>query len=503
MKNTNRKKLLGLSVAAALLLGTTTYAGKIITNAAYDNNVTSSASAIVAPNTQFGFGGWNMDNVEVRIVNALTISVLFPATEIASTVFNQLSGLYTDMSTLFTSTIAPSFESTVLSRDGTNETRALLHGKNWPVGEPSGIKVINNDLAVHEGDPTNCIINSSYLEGYYLNNVGNEQPTVCSSGFQTHKRFKVNMMPSTVTGVDLNATGGYGKPIDLVFNLDPADTSTAITRYQVLQKINNYTGTVLDGYKLEVLDGNGNKNANLTVSLDKWEEGAGYDDMANFSHGLWGEIELPHFPSSGFFDNKKAYYPVTNTDSQTIEWHGDIQGGNYMAVLRSNWITWANSTRGLYWNDDNDTATDAKLIAFWGRPPAQDTLPEGWYKGQKDNWVAVTADELGASGWDVNGSTSLYYTDTIEDVLNLGITYTVNIGQNSLIGDKFIIRITPHVNGIVASSPLPPVAVSVASDSGSGGGFDSLDKTSLIAMILGFLGIGAFIARRRFTQQKN
>ena len=34
-----------------------------------------------------------------------------------------------------------------------------------------------------------------------------------------------------------------------------------------------------------------------------------------------------------------------------------------------------------------------------------------------------------------------------------------------------------------------------------GGGFDAFDKTSLIAMILGFLGIGAFIARRKLVKK--
>ncbi|MDP3465946.1 MAG: hypothetical protein Q8R86_09280, partial [Sulfuricurvum sp.] len=71
MKNETKKRLLGLSVAAALLLGTSTYAGKIITNATYDNNVTSSSSAIVTDSTQFGLTGWNLDNVVVKITNLL------------------------------------------------------------------------------------------------------------------------------------------------------------------------------------------------------------------------------------------------------------------------------------------------------------------------------------------------------------------------------------------------------------------------------------------------
>ena len=50
------------------------------------------------------------------------------------------------------------------------------------------------------------------------------EPTICSSPFQTHKRFKVRMLPTTVADVD-TSVGGYGKYIDLVFNLDKSDTN--------------------------------------------------------------------------------------------------------------------------------------------------------------------------------------------------------------------------------------------------------------------------------------
>ncbi|MDO9206882.1 MAG: choice-of-anchor F family protein, partial [Sulfuricurvum sp.] len=489
MKTETKKRLLGFSIAAALLLGTTTYAGKIITNATYDNNVTSSSSAIITDRTQFGYTGWDMSNVFVKITDLVYQTIL--------KTFNEVTGLYDAM------VVGDSFESEI-STGG--EVRALLHGKNWPVGEPSGIKVINDDLAVHEGDPQNCIIGSSYLEGHYLDqpNATDRWPTICSSGFQTHKRFKVNMLPSTVTGVDFNATGGYGKPFELVFKLDPTDTSTAVRRYVVLQKINNYTGTILDGYKLEVLDENGTKNPNLFVTLDKYDEVDGYDDMANFSHGLWGEIDT-HFTTEGFFDNKKSYYPVVNTDNQTVEWHGDIQGGNYMAVFRSNWLHRTLAPYGIFFDDDNDTTTDAKLLLFKGVPPTLDanTTP-GWYTGFKTS----TINGIVYPGWTLVDPAvvtalklnPLYTEDVIDDTLNLGITYTVNVGNNAAIGSKFTIRITPHVDGTSVDSPIPPApVVPTASSDGSGGGFDALDNVSLIAMILGFLGIGAFIARRRLA----
>ncbi len=479
MKYTTNKQVVGLSVAAALLIGTSAYAGKIVSNATYDDNNTSSASAIIVPNTQFGFGGWSLDNVTVKIVNLTDY-----ATAVLGLLFDKATGVYAP-----TMTSGMSFESEI-STGG--EVRGLLHGKDWPVGEPAGIKVINGDLkAVQNGDPANCIITTGYLDLHYLDQpvLTDRWPTICSSGFQTHKRFKINMLPTSVDVVDAE---GYGKPIELVFNLDANDTSTQV--YQVLQKINNYTGKILDGYKLEVLDGNGAKNANLTLSLDK-----DLPDLANFSHGLWGAIDN-HFTERGFFDDVGVYYPVSlSADEQTISWRGSIIGGNYMQVFRSNWLHSAVAPQGIFFDDDNNSATDAKLQAFWGVPPTlSDTTPKGWYKGEVDNWAPLTPEEFG--GWNVGGADSQYTIDTIEDVLNLGITYSVHIGDNTQIPTgKLIIRITPHVDG-TATAMTAPIVVS-SDDSGSG--FDAFDNVSLIAMIAGFLGIGAFIARRKLTKQKS
>jgi hypothetical protein len=469
MKTETRKKLLGLSVAAALLLGTSTYAGKIVTDAVFiDGNV---SKPVFTANKQFGFGGWNLDNINVKIV-----SILDYATALAGTVFDKVTGVYTPMS------VDQSFESEI-STGG--EIRGKLHGKDWPVGEPSGIKIINDDLAVHDGDPVNCIITTSYLEGHYLDSV-DPRPTTCSAGFQTHKRFKINMLSTAVDVVD---SEGYGQPIELVFKLASGDTTAQ--RYGVLQKINNYSGKILDGYKVEVLDENGTKNPNLTIVLEKEIE-----DLANFSNGLWGPPD-DHFPTQGFFDSVRAYYPVTVVDPQTVAFHGDIQGGNYMAVFRSNWLYSAIAPQGIFFDNDGDPSTDAALVAFFGVPPTlpADTTP-GWYRGQVEKWAPVTQAQVDAWLADPSG---VYTQDIIEDVLNLGITYTVNVGDNSKIGSTFIIRITPHVDGTSTDTPLP---VST-SDSGGGGGFDALDNVSFIAMILGFLGIGAFIARRRLAKLKS
>ena len=421
MKTLTRNKVLGLSAAAAFLLAASTYAGSIKTNATYSSADTNlSQSAIVTANKQFGFTGWNLSNVIVKITD---LDFLQSMTK----TFNLTTGVYTPM------IVGDSFESEIWDA-GNTEVRGRLHGKNWPVGEPSGIKVINGDSLVKNGRPENCIMGTAYLEGFYLDSA-TPKPVVCSSEFQTHKRFKVNLQPSTISAIDVD---GYGKPYEIVFDLEAGDATTK--RYEVFQKINNYTGGRLDGYKIEVLDANGVKNDNLTLSLGFFENTDGsdiwdMDDISTLSHGLWGPADQ-HFPTDGFFDSVRMYYPVALSDNnRTISYHGDLNGGNYQALFGS-WLPSIWAPTGIFYDFDNDPATDADLVAFWGDP--LNTGTNGWHKSKAEGWATPTAAELLA--W--NGP--LYAIAKVEDTLNLGLNYIVNIGDNAAIGSKFTIRITPH-----------------------------------------------------------
>jgi len=427
MKTQNGKSVLGLSLVTAMLLGSSAYAGKIITDADVNN-------IVLTKDKQFGFGGWNFENIDVRIVDVSDFSGNVGT-------FNTVTGVYTTMGADM------SFES-----DIKNEADVIvghLHGKDWPVGEPSGIKIINDDANVKVPKPVNCIMTSSYLGDlddsgttFYLDSA-TPKPVLCSSPFQTHKRFKINMLPSTVEGI---APGSYGKPVDLVFNLDPTDASTESVRYQVLQKINNYTDVRLDGYKMEVLDANGAKNAALTLSIGEGEDTTNDpatniwsdDELANFSHGLWGPIDT-HFTTPGFFDEVRAYYPAALADPQTISYAGDMVGGNYQDIF-GNWLPSIWAPVGIFHDDDNNPETDGALRAFWGVPPgaAEGTLP-AWHKGFVDNWAEPTTAEL--IGW----TGALYEEETIEDVLNLGLNYIVEVGENAKLGNSFTLRVTPHV----------------------------------------------------------
>lgn len=422
------KKKLGLSLIASMTLLSTVYAGKIITNAGDVEN------PIITPNNQYGFGGWNFDNVNVRIVNTDAFSGSVGT-------FYDNNGTYTPMGENM------SFESDIWSLDGMT-LLAHLHGKDWPVGEPSGIKVINDDLNVLHGKPINCIMTTSYRDIGYLD-TANPQPVICSSDFQTHKRFKINLLPSTIEGTP---AGGWGTAVDLVFNLDPSDTNITARRYQVLQKINNYTDKRLDGFSIEVLDENESINSALTLSLGYGEGDNGTNiwdenELANMSHGLWGPIDN-HFPEPGFFDQYRAYYPVTfdTPENNSVAYTGDMGASNYQAIF-GNWLPSIWAPKGIFHDDDMNPATDGVLIAFWGTIPGERySGTPAWHKGFIDNWEIPTTAEL--ESW----QGEWYAEETIEDVLNLGLNYIVNVGENAKIGSTFIIRITPHVS----TDQVPP-----------------------------------------------
>lgn len=435
MKISYKNKILGMGVAAAMLLGSSAYAGKIIgVDAGTPHTLTDPLP------TQYGFGGWNLDNVNVRMVNAET-------GEPNGLTFNESNGTYDIM------TYGDSFRSDITERGGAT-VMGILKGKDWPVGEPAGIKVVNDDAGTAKsGKSPNCIMTTSYLdevdsgtgESGYLdiydkNPDGIAVPTVCSSPFQSHKRFKVNMQPDSVV-----AAGTYGNPIDLVFNLDTEDNSTVPRRYQVFSKINNYTDMRLDGYKIELLDENGTKvtaDNKIKFSLDistKESDESGYE--AVFAHGLWGPIDK-HFPENGFFDSVRAGFVQEGNNNQELIGGPDMLAGNYVDLfgiwLPSKWVPY-----GIFWDDDNDPTTDAELVAFWGTTPEEagdsNAVP-AWHKGKEQGWAEPSAEEL--LTWMAD---PLYSLGKIEDTLNLGPNYVVEVGQNSTIGKSFTIRITPHV----------------------------------------------------------
>ena len=464
-----------MSMITSLLLVSSATAGHIVTDTATG----------FSQNKQYGFGGWDLSNVNVKIVN-----VNDPHYNVGS--FNETDGTYTAM------TNGLSFESDI---SGIGGVLGRLHGKDWPVGEPTGIKIIHDDLAVHNGKPENCIMTTSYLSSGYLNSA-TPIPNTCSGPFQSHKRFKIDMLRTAYI-----ADGTFGNSIDLVFNLEAEGSSTK--RYQIFQKINNYTEKRLDGFKVEVLDANKLPSTSLTLSLGYGEYVGSssqnniwdIEDLANMSHGLWGPVD-EHFPTPGFFDNKRAYYPVTLSAGNTmLSYVGTMQGGNYQALF-GNWLPSKWHPYGAFFDHDNNPNTDAKLLGFWGDP--LHTGVNGWHKGYQDDWAAPSDEEIAA--WTTVGGN--YLIQGIEDSLNLGLNYIVNIGNNNMIGNTFTLRVTPHF-APTAEQVAPsyiydhPEATHPGSEraepSEGKGSVPAYDNVSLFIMLLGFLGMGSLIARRKLV----
>ena len=532
MKMKQAFKLSALS--AALLVGSfPAYSGQI------------SGVDQASPSVATGFGAWNLDNVNVKIVNVDTGEELDPLK-----VFYENDGSYDAM------TYGDTFVSEVMdSVDGT--VMGNLHGKDWPVGEPSGVKAItvaDRTAVLTNSKPASCIMSTSYFkysddpkysgatpdDGWLDSATPN--PTVCDSPFQTHKRFKVDALPSTVDG---SANEG----IDLVFNVEDEDAGATSRRYMVLQKLNNYTDSRLSGFKIEVGFGVGNDfvagdaggNLKLSIGIGEnddpdtpevetdniWDA----EDLAPFSAGLFGKADEgddPKHPHDGFFSNQRAYFPVEMPNDYTIQSGEAVPPAtsslttNYTDVF-GDWLPSIWEPTAIFWDDTpEDPLDDEIVVAFWGENPSN-VGEYTWLTGYSDDgdttndFAPISLLELSEKYGADNLSTG-----TIEDVLNVGLSYIVEIGNVTTdVADvkdftddsTFTIRLTPlksdnqDVPGyMVEGNTAPeevifPVPETENETTSSGGGSASfISQFGFIAMLLAFLGLGGWIVRNKMSK---
>ncbi|OBT09380.1 hypothetical protein A9264_08910 [Vibrio sp. UCD-FRSSP16_10] len=422
-------------------------------------------------------GGWNLDNIDITLKYEDGI-------EFGS--FDKPTGTYSLM------TYGDYFESSVLGED--NQPLASITGKDWPIGEPNAIKIVNDDLSVSHGKPQNCIIGSSFLsaedsevEDANLLDSTHPQPVICSSTFQTHKRFKVAMLPDSVEDI----TEGEGHGIDLVFNVTD-DGNDALRSYQVFSKINNYTGKRLGGFKLIIGTGKGSAFVSaseqgitdrLHLSLGKGEGGSGgqgnltYDGsdlfeshkLATFSHGLFGAPDK-HFTDNGFFDERTAGYEVeqgcvsdaadacptfanplftevtliqtdmiASTTALESNYHQTSAETEGQGLPFGEWLPSKWEPSAVFFDDDSNPETDASLMAWWDGT--------NWRGNYDDGFMVIDQAEI---DWLAANPYGLYELGGIEDVLNLGINYIVKIGDGIPDG-AFTLRIIPMVAANQAS----------------------------------------------------
>ena len=435
-------------LAICMGLGQTAVADKIV----------SEFSESYAPNADptfyaEGFGGWNLGNVEILVSDGA---------------YDETDGGYT---------FGPNTDYTYLGEvsDDFGTVMGYSLAKDWPVGEPSGIKIVNDDLAVKEPKPTNCIMATSYLEGHFLDSTDPQQ-VLCSGPFQSHKRYKLAMLPSTVDG-----TGS--ESIDLVFNVTAEEGSRD---YQVFQKINNWTDGRLEGFTIQVgtgvgsgfvpagdeTNGVGVENLSLSVPGDIWTA----SQLAVFSAGLFGPPDIKHDRPAGFYDpdTRAGFtiqeYPNVSGQTDTLN-SGATLGSDYADVppgagLADNqfgpWLPNTMLPYGIFWDDDGNPETDAALLGWYGyNPDATGEEPSYTWMGGSDTGFAPI-DTQTILDW---GANLEYTSDLIDDLVNVGLNYVVTVGNISdqTTGEgTFTIRITPKVDtsgtgapGYVGRAPTP------------------------------------------------
>ena len=402
-----------------------------------------------------GHGGWNLDNVNVRILRS-------DGNSDPGGSFNSDDGAYV-MGTdgLYVSDI---YDTTYIDGASFETLMATVFAKDWPVGEPPGIRIVNDDMDVKAPRPENCIMSTSYLEPDFLDTSTPVQVS-CSGPFQSHKRFKVALLSALIDNAGEES-------VDLVFNVIAEPGSRD---YQVFQKINNWTDVRLQGFTLQAGFGvgsgfmdtsaNGKALADLSISVpgDVWEA----DQLAIFSHGLFGATDR-HFSEDGFFDRQRAgfhidQYPAaaatldTLTASTTLAGrYADIPPGAGTAAnqfgpwLPSSWLP-----TGIFFDDDDNPDTDALLQAWYGFNPAISDF--SWMYGSNDDFEAVPDEVIRVWARD-----PLFFEDSIEDLVNLNLNYIVTVGDVTNFPDwdgtsaTFTLRVTPKKD--TSGAPAPAYA---------------------------------------------
>jgi len=463
---TNRRKtsITRLAVVIALAgFSLAVHAGKI-----------TSIPSVTVPGVQDGFGGLNFDNLDVVLDGALGD----PST------FDPVTGAYS-----FSHSSDLSYVTNIYEDDSKNPLGLMGHilAKPFPIGEPAGIKIVNDDFDVKEGKPTNCIMSTSYLDGHFLDEADPQQ-VLCSGPFQSHKRYKEPMLPSTVVdGI------GNEKSLDLVFNVE---AETGSRDYQVFQKINNWTDGRLEGFTIEVGFGTGTAftpasaipevgvaNLSLSVPVAVWDRA---DQNANFSTGLFGPKDVKHDRPPGFFDPKTRAgfvfneYGAGNTGDASGQIdkltsgatlgsdYAEVPAGAAVSYQFGKWLPNNMLPYGIFFDNDGNPDTDADLVAWYGYNPNLTPTPGfGWMKGSADSFAVYPNAEISALGAD-----PLYSMGVIDDLVNVGLNYIVTVGDVSAFpGGKFTIHITPKIAdpampapGYVAVGVPPVIPVFTSSD---------------------------------------
>lgn len=323
----------------------------------------------------------------------------------------------------------------------TTNTMDSYGGVTWKERDTQapGLSIVNND----DVNGSNCIM----CAGYNPFDLSIKQ---CSDPFQSSKRFKLFSTDN--------------QPLYLEFNV----VASANETYRVLQKYSNYSPTRWQDYTVELgfLDANGN------FIPSQADDGLGFcnskgqiytspvlgssvrdrDLSALFSQGLFGAPDKNH-PEAGYFNpTTRASFEMTVSEDAIVSSgisasYGDIFG---------QWLNEEDLPTGIFWDDDADPDTDNVLMANCeGQYDAVNGICNGtWvtyrsYPGVVNGQAGVGVGEATPvpqailDEW--AAQSDLYLLDFIDDLANLGLTYHIQLGDNSQwpTPDSFVIRFNP------------------------------------------------------------
>jgi hypothetical protein len=385
-----------------------------------------------------GWGGWNLNNIEVLLNGT-------------GSTFDYTTGAYS-----FGTDTDFSYIANV--KDSTGIITGIALAKDWPVGEPPGIKVVNDDLQVKAPKPPNCIMATSYLADHFLDSADPQQVT-CSGPFQSHKRYKLAMLPETVDGVG-------SESVDLVFNVEN-ESGLPSRDYQIFQKINNWTDGRLEGFSVQVGFGIGMDfqtvakagvalaDLNISVPSDIWSA----EQLAVFSAGLFGPLDK-HTGSVGYFDPEQragflideyvvGAQPLTDILHATTTLGSDyaeVPAGAADSNQFGPWLPNNMLPTGIFWDDDGNPETDAQLMAWFGYNPAISNF--SWMSGSQGTETNPTPfDAIPDADIIAMGENLAFTSDVIDDLVNVGLSYIVTVGDVNTFpasaNNTFTIRVTP------------------------------------------------------------
>ena len=324
--------------------------------------------------------------------------------------------------------VAPALAGTIVGLDSVGGDGFLLIDEDEGVVEP-GVKAVtgapnNDDFTTDNGFSPSTVVNCLMAS----NNA------TCDSESGSGKRVKNNLT-------------GFGA-FDTIYN---TVSSGGVTEYFNFGKLTNQTSARMTGFTIQVGTGSGDDfvpaaQGSEPLSMDQvgellgqaaaWEGNGGVDGQnpiqrVSFPDGLFGGGGQEG--DAGFFsepDKSGFVFVADGTDTlaatSIFGAHTEYFGNG---LLSRNQVPEA-----LFFDDDGDPATEATLL-YW-------KAGDLWLDGAGIAQDKTTVDALTTQ--------DAYYVDIIEDLSNVNLNYSFDIGDLS--GGQFTVRFVPVFAPIVMAA---------------------------------------------------